>query len=169
MKDYIGNVQKREAMNKIPARFDDLREIRKLFPKDVGVVGVGVTAYPRSGWGYLLPNYQILSLLETADLGVIRQVCPVVSVEKDLGGELPEKFNTSSILGLEAVGKWLKGKKNLFVYKDSEAIDRIAQELGVKILGTPGKIRKVFENKKFFREELVSRVKTNTRMFLAGG
>lgn len=140
---------------KIPAGFENIKEIKKLFPKDVGVVGVGVTAYPRSGWGYLLPNYQILSLLETADLEAIRQVCPVVSVEKDLGGELPQKFNTSSILGLEAVGKWLKGKKNLFVYKDSEAIDRIAQELGVKILGTEGKIRKVFENKKFFREELV--------------
>ncbi|MCG2741355.1 MAG: hypothetical protein L6300_14150, partial [Syntrophaceae bacterium] len=111
---------------KIPAKFDKVEDLKKLFPKDAGVVGVGVTAWPRSGWGYLLPNYQILSLLETADLGAIRQICPVVSVEKDLGGELPQKFNTSSILGLEAVRKWLKGKKNLFVYKDSEAIDRIA-------------------------------------------
>ena len=140
---------------KIPARFENIKEIKKLFPKDVGVVGVGVTAYPRSAWGYLLPNYQILSLLETADLGAIRRICPVVSVEKGLGGECPQKFNTSSILGLAAVKKWLKGKKNLFVYKDSEAIDRIAQELGVNILGTEGKIRKVFENKKFFRDELV--------------
>ena len=140
---------------KIAAGFADIREIKKLFPKDVGVVGVGVTAYPRSAWGYLLPNYQILSLLETADLAVIRKICPVTSVEKDLGGEYPQKFNTSSILGLEVVKKWLKGKKNLFVYKDSEAIDRIAQGLRAKILGTEGKIRKVFENKKFFREELV--------------
>jgi len=118
-------------------------------------VGVGVTAWPRAGLGYLLPNYQILSLLETADLAAIRRICPVVSVEKDLGGELPQKFNTSSILGLEAVRKWLKGGKNLFVYKDSEAIDRMAERLNLKILGTAGKIRKVFENKKFFREELV--------------
>lgn len=142
---------------KVPARFENIKEIKKLFPKDIPIVGVGVTGWPRAGLGYILPNYQILSLLETADLTAIRQNCPVVSVEKDLGppaGGLPQKFNTSSILSLEAVKKWLKGKKNLFVYKDSEAIDRIAQELGVKILGTEGKIRKVFENKKFFREEL---------------
>ena len=140
---------------KIPAQFNQISEIKKLFPKDVGVVGVGVTGWPRAALGYLLPNYQILSLLETADLGAIRQICPVVSVEKGLGGGLPQKFNTSSILGLEAVKKWLKGKKNLFVYKDSEAIDREAEKLNLKILGTEGKIRKVFENKKFFREELV--------------
>ena len=68
---------------KIAAGFADIREIKKLFPKDVGIVGGGGTAYPRSAWGYLLPNYQILSLLETSDLAAMRQICPVVSVEKD--------------------------------------------------------------------------------------
>jgi len=141
---------------KVPATFENLDEIKKLFPQEVGVVGVGVTAYPRSALGYLLPNYKILSLLETGDLEAIRQICEVVSVEKNLGGVLPEKFNTSSILSLESVRRWL-GKRNfpnLFVYKDSEAIDRVAGEMGLKILGTEGKIRKVFENKKQFREEL---------------
>ncbi|MDZ7586901.1 MAG: hypothetical protein U0946_04045 [Patescibacteria group bacterium] len=141
---------------RVSERFEKIEEIKELFPEEVGVVGVGVTAYPRSALGYLLPNYQILSLLETADLGAIRKICPVISVEKGLGGECPQKFNTSSILSLPPVKKWLMNfRPRLFVYKDSEAIDRIAQKLGVKILGTEGKIRKVFENKKFFRQELV--------------
>lgn len=140
---------------RVPAQFSNLNEIKEFFPKE-RVVGVGVTAYPRSALGYLLPNYKILSLLETADLGAIRQISPVINVEKDLGGELPEKFNTSSILRLPKVEEWFgRQKTNIFVYKDSEAIDREAQRLNLKILGTPGKIRKRFEHKKFFRQELV--------------
>lgn len=138
---------------RIPARFDDLSEIKKLFPKDFPVVGVGVTALQRSGLGYILPNYSILSLLETSDLKAIRKICPVVSLEKDLKGELPEKFNTSAILADLKVKNWLKDKKSLFVYKASKSIDRLAEDLGLKLMSTPGEIRQKFENKKEFRIE----------------
>ncbi|MDZ4229028.1 MAG: hypothetical protein U1C50_02115, partial [Patescibacteria group bacterium] len=83
---------------KIPAKFDNISEIKKIFKGLSGgcrVVGVGVTAFQRSGLGYLLPNYKILSLLETVDLPAIRQVCPVTTIVGGLGGEYPQKLNTS--------------------------------------------------------------------------
>jgi len=137
---------------KVSARFDDLKEIKALFPKDFSVVGVGVTAFPRSGLSYLLPNYKILSLLETNDLTAIREKCEVVSVEKDLKGDQPEKFNTSGIIQIPQASKWLEEKaEGLFLYKASTVTDRIVEEMGVNLLSAPGYIRKVFENKKEFR------------------
>ena len=161
---------------KVGARLDKLEEIKKLFPKDFSVVGVGVTAFPRSGLAYLLPNYKILSLFETSDLKSIREKCEVVSVEKDLKGDFPEKFNTSGIIQIDQASKWLKeNAKGLFLYKASTVTDRILHSqdksckrlstnaiqhsdigrgdktLDFKLLSTPGHIRKVFENKKEFR------------------
>ncbi|MBU2052219.1 ATP-grasp domain-containing protein, partial [Patescibacteria group bacterium] len=107
------------------------------------------------GLGYLLPNYKILSLLETVDLPAIRQVCPVTTIVGGLGGEYPQKLNTSSILKLPKVQQWLGERKpvNLFVYKAATPLDPIVVELGVRLLSTPGAIRKPLEDKKVFREE----------------
>lgn len=137
---------------KIPAQFDQISEIKKIFPKDLRVIGVGVSAFQRSGLGYILPNYEILSLLETSDLAAIRQVCPVTVIG---GGERPEKLNTSSILKLNWVRNWLDARKplNLFVYKAATPLDPIVADLGVRLLSTPGWIRKPLEDKKVFREE----------------
>lgn len=136
---------------KIPAKFNHIGEIQKIFPKDLKVVGVGVTAFQRSGLGYILPNYEILSLLETADLPAIRKICPVTTIV----GERPEKLNTSSILKLNWVCEYLKKKNNpnLFVYKAATPLDPIVADLGVNLLSTPGWIRKPLEDKKVFREE----------------
>lgn len=171
---------------KIQARFEKLSEIKKLFPKDIEVVGVGVSAFQRSGLGYILPNYTILALLETADLPAIRQICPVTTIEKNLGGERPERLNTSSILRLKSVNKFLQSRQlrraqssasasspdilratfaadciNLFVYKAATPLDEIIKDLPacagrpVKLLSSPGRIRKPLEDKKVFREEAV--------------
>jgi hypothetical protein len=140
---------------KVSARFEKIEEIQRLFSQwSGGIVGIGVTAFPRVGLGYLLPNYTILCLLESLDLAAIRQLCPVVSLEKDLKVALPEKFNTSGILSTKEARAWLRDKSALFVYKASVVTDRLAKELNLRLLSTPGKIRKVFENKQFFREEL---------------
>jgi hypothetical protein len=140
---------------KIPAKFDDISEIKKIFPEDLPVVGIGVSAFQRSGLGKILPNYEILSLLETNDLAAIREQIPVTSVQKDLDGAWPEKLNTSSILKLKSVREWLnkKGKVNLFVYKAATPLDPIVEELGVRLLSSPGWVRKPLEDKKVFREE----------------
>ncbi|MDZ4228747.1 MAG: hypothetical protein U1C50_00660, partial [Patescibacteria group bacterium] len=92
------------------------------------------------GLGYLLPNYKILSLLETVDLPAIRQVCPVTTIVGGLGGEYPQKLNTSSILRLPKVRDFFaqNGRVNLFVYKAATPLDPIVVELGVRLLSTPG-------------------------------
>lgn len=137
---------------KIPAEFNNISEIKKIFTRNCRVVGVGVSAFQRSGLGYILPDYEILSLLETSDLAAIRQVCPVTVIG---GGERPEKLNTSSILKLNWVRNWLDARKplNLFVYKAATPLDPIVADLGVHLLSTPGWIRKPLEDKKVFREE----------------
>ena len=159
---------------RVPARFEKIEDIKKLFGDEL-VVGVGVTAFPRSGLAYILPNYKILSLFETSDLPAIREKCEVISVEKTLGGDQPEKFNTSGILELPEVKEFLQGYEpcNLFLYKASTVTDKIVggysapkQEKleskghsplaainSLRLLSTPGHIRKVFENKKSFRED----------------
>ncbi len=139
---------------KVKTRFDKVGEIKDLFPGEHGVVGVGVTAFPRSALGYLLPDYLILCLLETADLEAIRKISKVVSLQKDLKVSLPEKFNTSEMLQLVEAKKFLEDKKaSLFLYKASTRSNRLAKEMGLEVLSTPGEIRRVFENKKEFRVE----------------
>jgi len=136
---------------KVGARFSDLREIKQLFAKDLRVVGVGVTGFPRSALGYLLDNYSILCLLETEDLSSVRKLCKVKSLE---GVEnLPEKFNTSEILRLEKAREYLKESQALWLYKASGKSSRLAEEMGLKVLSTPGQVRAGFENKKQFRIE----------------
>ena len=145
---------------KIPAKVNQISEIKKIFESLSGgcrVVGVGVSAFQRSGLGYILPNYEILSLLETADLPAIRQVCPVTVIP----GERPQELNTSSILSLNWVKDWLgrRQKTNLFVYKAATPLDEIIKTLPtcagrpVKLLSSPGYIRKPLEDKKVFRVE----------------
>lgn len=145
---------------KVLPQFNNIDEIKNLFPKDFLVIGVGVTAFPRSALAYLLPNYKILCLLETKDLGAIRKVCPVVSLEKDLKVKLPDKFNTSEMLQLPPAKKFLTEKRGtkesgLFLYKASTISNRLTAAMGLKVLSTPGAIRMVFENKKEFRLEAI--------------
>ncbi len=140
---------------KIPAKFDKIADLKKIFPKNLAVVGIGVSAFQRSGLGAILPNYEILSLLETNDLAAIRKEMPVTSVQKDLDGAWPEKLNTSSILKIQSVREYLlkKGQVNLFVYKAATPLDPIVKELGVHLLSSPGWVRKPLEDKKVFRVE----------------
>ena len=165
---------------KIPAEFNSLKEIKKIF-KGVGrTVGVGVSAFQRAGLGYILPEYEILALLETSDIAAIRQVCPVTVIK----GEQPEKLNTSSILKLKSVKNFLTRHANflgansnlanpdvtlcsqkfvlpasnykplnLFVYKAATPLDRIIKTLPVRLLSASGYIRKPLEDKKIFRQE----------------
>lgn len=120
------------------------------------VIGIGVTAFTRVGPGFLLPNYSIICLLETADLESIRQTCLVYSLEKDfkIKPEKLEKQNTSSIMLQPPVYSFLKSLDrgtSLLPYKSSKKIEKICQQLGIKILSSPSSIRGPFEDKKEFR------------------
>src|SRR4030042_6508165 len=99
------------------------------------VIGIGVTAFTRTGPAFLLPNYKIIALLETADLAYVRKICPVLSLEKDfdINPETLEKQNTSTILLQEKVFNFLKNKAcdaSLLAYKSSRKIETICQGLG---------------------------------------
>jgi len=125
------------------------------------VIGIAVSAWTRTGPAFLLPNYNIICLLETADLDAIREKCPVYSFSKDFGidpNEL-EKKNTYRILKQKSVQEFISKLKlesgtdevGLLVYKSSSKVEKIAEKLGIKILSSQSSIRDPFEDKKEFR------------------
>ena len=102
---------------------NDLLEKLRQYTKPV--IGIGVTAWTRTGPAFLLPNYSIICLLETADLDAIRKKCLVYSLEKDfkINPEEVEKQNTSSILSHPKVYSFLKSlgeKASLVIYKSTK-------------------------------------------------
>lgn len=120
------------------------------------VVGIGVTAFTRIGPVFLLPNFSVLCMLETTDLGTIRQSCPVRSLERDfkINPESLERQNTAAIMGQPAVSQFfqsLGSGTSLLVYKSSPKVEQICQKLGIKILSNPAQVRDPFEDKKAFR------------------
>lgn len=118
------------------------------------VIGLGVTAFTRTGPAFLLPHFSILCSFETADLKSIRQVCPVYSLEKDFRAAKLKKQNTSSIIIQPQVYSFLKSlgpETSLSVYKSTKKVEKICQKLGIEILSNPSFIRDPFENKKEFR------------------
>ena len=130
--------------------------LEKLRQYDKPVIGIGVTAWTRTGPSFLLPNYAIICLLETADLGSIRQACSVHSLERDfeINPEEVEKQNTSSILSHPKVYSFLKSlgeNANLVIYKSTKKTEKICEKLGIKILTNKGDIGNSFEDKKEFR------------------
>lgn len=131
---------------------NELLNALRNFPEPV--LGVSVTAFTRTGSAFLLPDYRIICLKETNDLSAIRQQCKVVSIEKDLGGETPEKQNTSSILGQSRVSQYLKTQAagfHLLVYKSTPKTEKIVHAFGGQVLAPPSAVRDPFEDKKEFR------------------
>lgn len=132
----------------------EILEILKNYQKPV--LGIAVSAWTRSGPLFLLPNYHIISLLETADLGAIRKKCAVKSLQKSFKIEISSlrKKNTASILKQEKIRKYLKSlgsQISLLVYKSSKKVEKVCSRLGIKILANPSEIRDPFEDKKEFR------------------
>lgn len=127
---------------------------KKLSQYKKPVVGIGVTAFTRTGPSFLLPNYKIICFLETADLKSIRQSCPVYSLERNFKIRELKKQNTSSIMLQPRVYSFLQvlgPEISLLVYKSSKKVEKICQSLGIKILSSPSHIRDPFEDKKEFR------------------
>jgi len=130
--------------------------ITRLFQHRKPVIGIGVSAFTRTEPGFLLPNYNIICLLETADLASIRKQCSVYSLEKDfkINPESLKKQNTASIMTHRKVSPFLKAlgfNTSLLVYKSTPKVEKICQELKIKILASPSHIRDPFEDKKEFR------------------
>jgi hypothetical protein len=110
----------------------------------VTVVGVGVTAWARSGVASLLPNYSVVAGKAAQENG---QLGFPVMVGK------PKKQNTSSILKDPVVQQYLQSlnKPSIFVYKSTKQVEATVDKLGLRLIGNRAEIRDQYEDKKQFR------------------
>lgn len=120
------------------------------------VVGIGVSAFTRTGPAFLIPNYSIICLLETADLDSIRKKCTVHQLKEYFGINPSElkKNNTFRIIKQAQVSSFLENlekKASLLVYKSTKKVEKITNKLNINILASPSYIRDQFENKRKFR------------------
>jgi len=111
---------------------------------DGSVVGVGVTAWARSGIAGLVSNFSVVAgkaAQENSQLGF-----PVI-VGK------PKKQNTSSILRDPVVQKYLQllNKPYIFVYKSTKQVEATVDKLGLRLIGNRSGIRDAYEDKRQFR------------------
>lgn len=130
-------------------------DVRKVLLDCGEIVGLGVTAFPRVGINSLVDDYQILCIRESTDLDLIRKKIKVLSVKKDFGGVSVEKLNTLALLRLKPVQDYLSSlgkEKAVFVYKSSKRIEKIVDQLGLKLLSNRSEVRDVFEDKWEFRK-----------------
>lgn len=122
---------------------------------DKPIIGLGNTAFLRTGLIPLVPNYRIVCIQESADTSAIRKVCPVLSVEKDFGSQKPKKYNTSSLLAVEGVKAYLQSQARnaaFFLYKSTPQIEKAIATLGGRLLINRSQISVPFEDKKEFRK-----------------
>lgn len=108
------------------------------------VVGVGVTAWARSGVAGLVSNYSVVAGKEAQENNQLG--FPVI-VGK------PKKQNTSSILADRDVQEYLKslGNPYVFVYKSTRRVEKIVDKLGMKLIGNRAEVRDRYEDKRQFR------------------
>lgn len=130
--------------------------IKKLNNYKKPVLGIAVSAWTRTGPAFLLPNYHIVCLLETADLGAIRKRCKVHSFAKNFGIDplSLRKKNTVSILKHKKVKRFLRSLGHppaLLVYKSTKKVENVTQKLKMKVLSNASEVRDPFEDKKEFR------------------
>ncbi|MBI4034908.1 MAG: hypothetical protein HY381_00740 [Candidatus Chisholmbacteria bacterium] len=138
-------------------KIDSLEKAREVLSRVPGVVvGVGVTAWTRSGVAGLVSRYEVICFKESQELDQLRREFPV-----KIGRGV--KMNTSSILSDKEIQKYLKSlprkaaprgepePKWLFVYKSSRPTEKIAADLGMKLIGNRAEIRDPYEDKKQFR------------------
>lgn len=136
-------------------KITNIDEARQVLDQTGLVVGLGVTAFPRSGLVGMLPNYQIVCISESKDLAAIRDKVKVVSLKRNLNGGTIGKLNTLALLEHETVQEYLKGLGNpvsLFVYKSSERIEKIADKLNLRLISNRSEVRDMFEDKWKLRE-----------------
>ncbi|OGY16930.1 MAG: hypothetical protein A2785_02225 [Candidatus Chisholmbacteria bacterium RIFCSPHIGHO2_01_FULL_49_18] len=117
------------------------------------VVGMGVTAFPRIGVVNLLPNFELLCILDSTDLSWLKRTVKVTSVKRDFTGRV-EKLNTLALLQLRSTQRYLRSlgeHPSLFLYKSSKKIEELADRNGYRLLVNRSDVRDVYEDKWEFR------------------
>jgi len=136
-------------------KISSLEDARLLLGGVGPIVGIGVTAFPRSGLIGLVPDYQIVCISESKDLVEMRKRVKVVSLKGDLKGGAVGKLNSLALLEHVAVRDYLSNleeEAGLFVYKSSERIEKVVDRLGFRLLSNRSAVRDMFEDKWKLRE-----------------
>jgi len=118
------------------------------------VVGVGVTAFNRIGPAFFYPNYQIVCYKDGSDIGGLRRLTSIRSVQSDFAafGDI-RRNNTLAILRQKGVQQYLKslsGRVRIFVYRSTENVENLCDQLGLEVFANRHNFRDRFENKSEF-------------------
>ncbi len=131
---------------------DDLREIFKNFKKPL--IGIGISAFSRLGPEKFISNYHIVCLANGRDLELIKRDVKVLSAEELNEKNLKIRRNSSSLLGLEIIKKFLNSFDNpyLLFYKVTKKIKKLCNEEKWNIIGN--EIYERIDNKALLRKIL---------------
>ncbi|MEE9323786.1 MAG: ATP-grasp domain-containing protein [Candidatus Aenigmarchaeota archaeon] len=131
---------------------EDLKEIFKGEKRNV--IGIGLSAFNRIGPEKFIPDYQIVCLSNGQDLDLIKKDVKVFSVEKLKGKDVKTKRNSSSLLRMEIVKKFLSSFESpyLLFYNVTKKIKKICDEEKWNIIGN--KMYEEMDNKALLREIL---------------
>jgi hypothetical protein len=118
------------------------------------VVGVGVTAFPRSGPAEWLPGYRIACVRRTGDLSALRRTTEIFCLEERLGRPLQEARDSAALLSHPATRRYLGGLPRpvrLLLYQSSFEIERLAAAEGWRLLANPAALRVRASDRAFFQ------------------
>ncbi len=141
------------------ARVTDLQDLKKIFNQQIdSLVGVGVSAFNRTGPERFFDRYEIISLKDAREDRYIKKHCRIYSLSRQPNLDLStEKMNAETIFNHPLTIDYLKKKRepvNLLLYKSREIIERLAQKHNWKLLNNPVELAAKFENKTYFRQIL---------------
>lgn len=116
-------------------------------------VGVGERAYPRFGPALFTPDYAILCSLNTGDLAEMKDKARVVCLQERFLENSPPR-DTQSILS-HPVPEMLPAGGRLLLYRQTDAIQRMADARRWHVLANPPQLRLPWDNKAVFRRRLM--------------
>ncbi len=118
------------------------------------MVGVGVTAYPRSGLSGRVPGFRIACVRRTADLPALRRGAEIFCLEEALGRALPEAVDSTALLSHPLARTYLAELPppvHLLLYQSTPEIERIAADQGWRLLANPAALRTRTADRAFFQ------------------
>lgn len=123
------------------------------------LVGIGVTAYPRSGLSGLVPGYRIACIRRTGDLPALRRAAEVFCLEEAAGSPLPEARDSAALLAHPLTRRYLAGLHQpvfLLLYQSSFEIERLAAQSGWRVVANPAALRLRTADRAFFQGMVAS-------------
>jgi hypothetical protein len=122
------------------------------------IVGVSPNAFSRVVSASFLDKYSILCLKNRGETKYAMEDADVFCLEKEYPGIRLEKLSTKHIISTPESEKYLAGipSRSFLVYKPMPKLEEYCDEKGYKLLTNRFALRELLENKKNFREVLIS-------------